>query len=61
MESIWATNQTVRIEAGTVYFHFNPKLCLTEIETLLPMLKNQTKFDKNEVSEDSNGSRGSCE
>ncbi|KAL9887514.1 insulin-like receptor [Glossina fuscipes fuscipes] len=24
------------------------------------MLKNQTKFDKNEVSEDSNGSRGSC-
>ncbi|KAL9887722.1 insulin-like receptor isoform 1-T9 [Glossina fuscipes fuscipes] len=60
MESIWATNQTVRIEAGTVYFHFNPKLCLTEIETLLPMLKNQTKFDKNEVSEDSNGSRGSC-
>ena len=60
METIWNPNQTVQILKGTVYFHFNPKLCLNEINTLLPMLKKD-EFDQKEVSKDSNGSRGSCE
>lgn len=60
METIWNPNQTVQILKGSVYFHFNPKLCHSEINALLPML-NLTKFDKNEVSEDSNGARGLCE
>ncbi|XP_075146426.1 insulin-like receptor [Haematobia irritans] len=60
METIWNENQTVKIENGTVYFHFNPKLCLSEIHALLPMLRNQTQFNNTEVAEDSNGSKGSC-
>ncbi|XP_065354922.1 insulin-like receptor [Calliphora vicina] len=61
IETIWNPNQTVQILKGTVYFHFNPKLCLSEINALLnhTMLK-QKEFDKTEVSQDSNGSRGSC-
>ncbi|XP_046805148.1 insulin-like receptor [Lucilia cuprina] len=64
IETIWNHNQTVQILRGTVYFHFNPKLCLSEINALLPMVKqakkNVTSFDKIEVSEDSNGVKGSC-
>lgn len=61
MERIWNPNQTVAIENGTVYFHFNQKLCRTEIDTLLPMLPNQTGFDNKEVSKESNGNKGACE
>ncbi|XP_013104155.2 insulin-like receptor [Stomoxys calcitrans] len=60
LEKIWNENQTVQIENGTVYFHFNPKLCLDEIHALLPSLRNQTQFNNTEVAEDSNGSKGSC-
>lgn len=60
LESIWGENRTVHIERGRVFFHFNPKLCYNEIEKLLPMMKENATFDKNEVATDSNGHKGSC-
>ncbi|XP_036322512.1 insulin-like receptor [Rhagoletis pomonella] len=60
LESLWGPNQTVTIEKGRVFFHFNPKLCYDEIEKLLPMMKENATFDKNEVARDSNGHKGSC-
>lgn len=59
---LWNKSQTVRIRNGTVYFHFNPKLCVEDIKALLPMVNgNRTDFDVIEVSVESNGNRGSCE
>ncbi|KAH8417209.1 hypothetical protein KR222_006357, partial [Zaprionus bogoriensis] len=61
LEAIWAENQTVLIETGSIFFHFNPKLCFETIEKLKPMLPDKpTKFNKNEVAEDSNGDKGIC-
>lgn len=61
LETIWGENQTVQIETGSVFFHFNQKLCYENIEKLQPMLPGKpTKFNKNEVSEDSNGDKGTC-
>uniref|UniRef100_A0A0A1WF79 Tyrosine-protein kinase receptor n=1 Tax=Zeugodacus cucurbitae TaxID=28588 RepID=A0A0A1WF79_ZEUCU len=60
LESVWGENRTVHIERGRVFFHFNPKLCYNEIEKLLPMMKENATFDKNEVATDSNGHKGSC-
>lgn len=60
LEGIWAENQTVQIN-GSVFFHFNPKLCIETIDKLRPMLPNKPlKFSKNEVAEDSNGEKGKC-
>ncbi|XP_055904049.1 insulin-like receptor isoform X2 [Eupeodes corollae] len=59
LERIWAKDQ-VQMDAGRVFFHFNPKLCYSEIEKLRSSLKNPIPFDKNEVATDSNGSKGSC-
>ncbi|XP_054726733.1 insulin-like receptor [Anastrepha obliqua] len=60
LETVWGPNRTVSIERGRVFFHFNPKLCYDEIEKLLPMMKENATFDKNEVARDSNGHKGSC-
>lgn len=61
LETIWGENQTVQIESGSVFFHFNQRLCFENIEKLQPMLPGKpTKFNKNEVSEDSNGDKGKC-
>lgn len=60
LETIWAENQTVQIN-GSIFFHFNPKLCLETIDKLKPMLPDKPlKFNKNEVAEDSNGDKGKC-
>ncbi|XP_062122366.1 LOW QUALITY PROTEIN: insulin-like receptor [Drosophila sulfurigaster albostrigata] len=60
LEGIWGENQNVSIN-GSIFFHFNPKLCLDKIDALKPFLpgKPQT-FNKNEVAEDSNGDKGIC-
>ncbi|EDW13659.2 insulin-like receptor [Drosophila mojavensis] len=61
LETIWAENQTVIIRNGSIFFHFNPKLCIETIEKLRPMLPGKPeKFNKNEVAEDSNGNKGTC-
>ncbi|XP_070072397.1 insulin-like receptor [Drosophila takahashii] len=61
LEELWAPNQTVHIRRGGVFFHFNPKLCVSTINKLLPMLASKPQsFDKRDVATDSNGNRGSC-
>ncbi|XP_017056999.1 insulin-like receptor [Drosophila ficusphila] len=61
LEELWNPNQTVFIRNGGVFFHFNPKLCVSTINKLLPMLASKpTSFDKRDVAIDSNGNRGSC-
>jgi len=60
LETLWAENQTLQIN-GSVFFHFNPKLCVETIDKLRPMLPDKPdKFNKNEVAEDSNGDKGKC-
>jgi len=61
LEKIWAENQTVLIEKGRVFFHFNSKLCYSTIDAIRPMMKDNMTFAGNEVAEDSNGNLGSCE
>ncbi|KAH8357174.1 hypothetical protein KR084_006605 [Drosophila pseudotakahashii] len=61
LEELWPPNQTVHIRKGGVFFHFNPKLCVSTINNLLPMLASKPQsFDKRDVATDSNGNRGSC-
>ncbi|XP_030373756.1 insulin-like receptor [Scaptodrosophila lebanonensis] len=61
LEEIWAPNQTVQILNGSVFFHFNSKLCYETIDKLRPMLASKpTQFNKNEVAVDSNGNKGAC-
>uniref|UniRef100_A0A1I8N6N6 Tyrosine-protein kinase receptor n=1 Tax=Musca domestica TaxID=7370 RepID=A0A1I8N6N6_MUSDO len=60
LEYLWDKEQNVTIENGKVYFHFNPKLCVSTIKDLLLPTLNQKDFDVTEVALDSNGLRGSC-
>ncbi|XP_061387205.1 insulin-like receptor [Musca vetustissima] len=60
LEYLWDQSQNVSIENGKVYFHFNPKLCVSTIKDLLLPILHQKDFDVTEVALDSNGLRGSC-
>lgn len=53
-------NQTVRILAGRIFFHSNPKLCYETIEELKPFLSKDDKFSAIDVSTHTNGERVVC-
>ncbi|KAK7574112.1 hypothetical protein V9T40_011303 [Parthenolecanium corni] len=52
-------NATMHIEPGKIFFHFNPKLCMSEIDKLVEVahLPPYINFD---VSRESNGDQTAC-
>ncbi|XP_065208199.1 insulin receptor-like isoform X2 [Planococcus citri] len=50
----------LQIPRGKVFFHFNPKLCLTEIERMGREANLQLPFTNLEVSRESNGYQSIC-
>lgn len=55
--------QNVTIEKGKLFFHFNPKLCYSNIESLkehVRELKNVTKLAVEDVATNSNGDKVAC-
>nr|XP_023021383.1 insulin-like receptor [Leptinotarsa decemlineata] len=60
LQELWDwRNRTLTIDRGTLYFHFNPKLCLNKIEKLAEItgIKNFTEL---EVASNSNGDKTAC-
>lgn len=57
---IWDwTNRTLEITNGKLFFHFNPKLCLSKIDTLR-IKANLPNFTEEEVASTSNGDKIAC-
>ncbi|CAH0562735.1 unnamed protein product [Brassicogethes aeneus] len=61
LQELWEdwSNRSFRIERGSLFFHFNPKLCINKIE----MLRNKTglqPFSDLEVAKNSNGDKIAC-
>lgn len=58
---IWDwTNRTLEITHGKLFFHFNPKLCLSKIETLR-IKANLPNVTDEEVAPASNGDNIACD
>lgn len=55
----WESNKTLKIEKGRLFFHFNPKLCIREIEKL-QNITNITNVTELEVAKNSNGDKIAC-
>ncbi|XKL65587.1 hypothetical protein PGB90_009007 [Kerria lacca] len=53
------TDKKFTIQQGTVFFHYNPKLCMSEIEKLVQVAK-LPPFSNLEVSRESNGHGTMC-
>ncbi|KAJ9594151.1 hypothetical protein L9F63_014407, partial [Diploptera punctata] len=55
----WSSRPPLKIRNGSLKFHYNPKLCLSEIDKLQEIagLQNYSNFD---VSRESNGDKVAC-
>lgn len=61
LQKLWDwDNFNMTILNGTFSFHFNPKLCPSEIEKLANLSKLQTSYNYIDVSNHSNGDSFSC-
>lgn len=60
LQDLFNENQTVYIENGQLNFHTNPKLCMSKIEKLRPMLSKNVKFDLAALRK-GNGDRVACD
>lgn len=57
----WETRGTdFRIERGKLFFHFNPKLCISKIDRL-KQVANLSDYTDLEVARNSNGDKVACE
>uniref|UniRef100_A0A0A1XG13 receptor protein-tyrosine kinase n=1 Tax=Zeugodacus cucurbitae TaxID=28588 RepID=A0A0A1XG13_ZEUCU len=61
LSEIWAPNQNVAILKGSIYFHLNPRLCLSKIHQLQKSLKSATPITTVNASPHSNGERVICD
>ncbi|XP_014085477.2 insulin receptor [Bactrocera oleae] len=60
LSEIWAPNQNVAILKGSIYFHLNPRLCLSKIRELQKSLKSAKLITTVNASPHSNGERVIC-
>lgn len=58
LEELWGERQEVKIEAGQLFFHFNPKLCFYKIERLT--LSNPQRIENYDTAKISNGDKTPC-
>jgi len=59
LSSLFPPSQKITIENGRLFFHYNPKLCLSKIEQFGRMV-NITNFTDLEVQPESNGDKVAC-
>lgn len=60
LQDLWNwENRTLKIGNGKLFFHFNPKLCYSKIETLR-LKANLGEFSELEVAPNSNGDKIAC-
>lgn len=59
LSSLFPLTQKIKIENGRLFFHYNPKLCLSKIEQLGKIV-NITNFTNLEVQPESNGYKVAC-
>lgn len=59
LSSLFPPEQMIKIENGRLFFHYNPKLCLSKIEELGKRV-NITNFTNLEVQPESNGYKVAC-
>lgn len=61
LQQLWNwTNFNLEIKTGTFNFHYNPKLCMSEIETLRKISGLKNNFTEIDVSPHSNGDKFAC-
>lgn len=61
LQSLWDwSNFTLQIKNGTFNFHYNPKLCVSEIEKLREITNLRMNYTEIDVSLNSNGDKFAC-
>uniref|UniRef100_UPI00358E5829 insulin receptor-like n=1 Tax=Myxine glutinosa TaxID=7769 RepID=UPI00358E5829 len=62
LRQLWNWNQhSLTITRGKIFFHFNPKLCLSEIHTLEEQTGTKGRQESMDISLKNNGNQASCE
>lgn len=55
----WSTKTQFKILKGRIFFHYNPKLCLSHIEKLITIIHHEN-ITNSEVAQESNGDKFAC-
>nr|XP_060640831.1 insulin receptor [Anolis sagrei ordinatus] len=62
LRKLWDWNKhNLTISRGKLFFHYNPKLCLSEIHMLEEISGAKGRQDKNDIALKTNGDQASCE
>ncbi|XP_034951870.1 insulin-like receptor [Chelonus insularis] len=60
LSNLFGENQKIQITNGRMFFHYNPKLCMSKITALANMV-GITNFTELEIQPDSNGEKVACD
>ncbi|KAM4575044.1 insulin receptor b [Fundulus diaphanus] len=62
LRQLWDwSKHNLTIERGRMFFHFNPKLCMSEIKKLEEVTGTKERNQKNDIAVRTNGDQASCE
>ncbi|XP_043934319.1 insulin-like growth factor 1 receptor [Protopterus annectens] len=62
LQQLWDWNHhNLTIRSGKLYFHFNPKLCLSEIYHMEEVTGTKGRQQKGDINPRNNGERASCQ
>lgn len=62
LRQLWDwTKHNLTIARGKLFFHYNPKLCLSEIHKMEEISGTRERQEKNDIAPKTNGDQASCE
>lgn len=62
LRELWDwSKHNLTIQRGRTFFHYNSKLCMSEIRKMGAVTGTDTRNQKNDIAERTNGDQASCE
>lgn len=62
LRELWDwSKHNLTIQRGRTYFHYNSKLCMSEIKKMVEVTGTESRNQKNDIAERTNGDQASCE
>uniref|UniRef100_H3C1B3 Tyrosine-protein kinase receptor n=1 Tax=Tetraodon nigroviridis TaxID=99883 RepID=H3C1B3_TETNG len=62
LRELWDwSKHNLTIQRGRTFFHYNSKLCMSEIKKMVEVTGTESRNQKNDIAERTNGDQASCE
>lgn len=62
LRELWDwSKHNLTIQRGRTFFHYNSKLCMSEIRKMVSVTGTESRNQNNDIAERTNGDQASCE